>query len=162
MDWTTLLFSFNGRINRGKYWLALLIYVVVWAVFSFAAVASLGGFDSDRLFQVVGTGLLLWAIAFGIFVASAWSSVATAIKRLHDRDRSGWWIPVIWFGPGVLNVIGSFRADALGFICYLAAFVVSVWAFVELGCLRGTAGPNPYGPDPLAERFLPNPITPRP
>src|SRR6266487_727368 len=26
---------------------------------------------------------------------------------------------------------------------------ISVWAFVELGCLRGTPGPNRYGPDPL-------------
>ena len=66
MDWTTLLFSFNGRINRGKYWLALLIYLV-------------------------GGSLLL----------------------------------------------------------SLAAGVIAIWAFIELGCLRGTPGANQYGPDPL-------------
>ena len=33
MDWTTLLFSFKGRINRGKYWLAVLIYMAVWTAF---------------------------------------------------------------------------------------------------------------------------------
>jgi uncharacterized membrane protein YhaH (DUF805 family) len=32
----------------------------------------------------------------------------------------------------------------------LASLAISIWAFVELGCLRGTAGPNKYGPDPLA------------
>jgi uncharacterized membrane protein YhaH (DUF805 family) len=27
--------------------------------------------------------------------------------------------------------------------------VLGIWGFVELGCLRGTAGPNRFGPDPL-------------
>ena len=40
MDWTTLLFSFNGRINRAKYWLAVLIYVVVWTAFIAGCFAS--------------------------------------------------------------------------------------------------------------------------
>jgi uncharacterized membrane protein YhaH (DUF805 family) len=31
----------------------------------------------------------------------------------------------------------------------LAAFVVSIWGLVELGFLRGTSGPNRFGPDPL-------------
>jgi uncharacterized membrane protein YhaH (DUF805 family) len=31
----------------------------------------------------------------------------------------------------------------------LVAFAISIWGFVELGCLRGTDGPNTYGPDPL-------------
>jgi uncharacterized membrane protein YhaH (DUF805 family) len=32
----------------------------------------------------------------------------------------------------------------------LVAFAITVWAFVELYCLRGTTGPNRFGPDPLA------------
>jgi uncharacterized membrane protein YhaH (DUF805 family) len=28
--------------------------------------------------------------------------------------------------------------------------IVGIWFFIELGCLRGTAGDNQYGPDPLA------------
>jgi uncharacterized membrane protein YhaH (DUF805 family) len=31
----------------------------------------------------------------------------------------------------------------------LAAFVISVWLFVQIGFLRGTSGPNRFGPDPL-------------
>ena len=31
----------------------------------------------------------------------------------------------------------------------VAAFAISVWLFVEIGFLRGTQGPNRFGPDPL-------------
>ncbi len=31
----------------------------------------------------------------------------------------------------------------------LGSFAISIWGFVEIGCLRGTEGPNQYGPDPL-------------
>jgi uncharacterized membrane protein YhaH (DUF805 family) len=36
-----------------------------------------------------------------------------------------------------------------GFIILLAAAAIAIWGFVELGCLRGTPGPNRYGADPL-------------
>lgn len=151
MDLTTLLFSFNGRINRGKYWLAVLIYFLVWVAFIAGTVSWLGGFNADRLFSFVGTGLLLWVVAIGLFLACAWSGVVTGIKRLHDRGKSGWWIVVFWLGPSALSGIGSTSHASTSFVFHLAGFAVSVWAFVELGCLRGTAGPNEYGPDPLAE-----------
>jgi len=58
-------------------------------------------------------------------------SLAIAIKRYHDRDKSGWWILILFI-------------PLVGFI----------WFLIELGCLPGTPGPNRYGPDPLgAEPF---------
>jgi uncharacterized membrane protein YhaH (DUF805 family) len=33
----------------------------------------------------------------------------------------------------------------------IAMIVLVIWAFIELGCLRGTPGPNRFGPDPLAQ-----------
>ena len=59
-------------------------------------------------------------------------SLAVAIKRYHDRDKSGWWI-LILFVP----IIGL------------------IWYVVELGFLRGTPGPNRYGPDPLGAEPIP-------
>jgi uncharacterized membrane protein YhaH (DUF805 family) len=41
-----------------------------------------------------------------------------------------------------------------GFVLHLVSFAITVWAFVELGCLRGTVGPNRYGPDPLEPAAL--------
>lgn len=151
MDWTTLLFSFNGRINRGKYWLAVLIYFLVWTVFVIGAISWVGGFDSDRLFSFVGTGLLLWAIALAMVILCTWSGIATGIKRLHDRNKSGWWILVFWLGPSVLSGASTTSSASSMFVFNIAGFALTVWAFVELGCLRGTQGPNEYGPDPLSE-----------
>ena len=56
MDWTTLLFSFNGRINRGKYWLAVLIYMVVWTTFIAGSLIWLGGLNFDNLLRLAGAG----------------------------------------------------------------------------------------------------------
>jgi uncharacterized membrane protein YhaH (DUF805 family) len=39
----------------------------------------------------------------------------------------------------------------VNFILALAAFALSIWGFIEIGCLRGSAGANSYGPDPLIE-----------
>ena len=151
MDWTTLLFSFTGRINRGKYWLALLIYVLAWIAFIAAALMWLGGFNTDRLFSFVGAALLVWLGAIVLAVAGTWSGFATGIKRLHDRGKSGWWIVLFWFGPSVLSGSNSAMPDMPGSsILALAGSAIAIWGFIELCCLRGTPGPNPYGPDPLA------------
>jgi uncharacterized membrane protein YhaH (DUF805 family) len=149
MDGTTLLFSFKGRINRGKYWLAILIYTVIWIAFIAAAVMWLGGFDTERLFSMVGAAILLWLAAIILIVAGTWSGVATGIKRLHDREKSGWWILLFWLGPSVLSGIGSTSSASTSFVFHIASFAVTIWAIVELGFLRGTLGPNEYGPDPL-------------
>jgi uncharacterized membrane protein YhaH (DUF805 family) len=150
MDWTTLLFSFNGRINRGKYWLAVLIYMVVWTVFIAAIFMWIGKLNLDNLFSIAGGALLFWLIGFILFIAGAWSGFAVGVKRLHDRDKSGWWILLFWLGPGILGGWPSAAPDlGGGLILSLAATAIAIWAFVELGCLPGTPGPNQYGPDPL-------------
>ncbi len=94
-----------------------------------------------------------------LFIAGTWSGIAVGIKRLHDRDKSGWWLLLFWLGPSVLssgnlspNGIGDIGSNA---ILGLAAFVLMVWGFIELGCLKGTAGPNSYGPDPLGPQTQP-------
>jgi uncharacterized membrane protein YhaH (DUF805 family) len=37
------------------------------------------------------------------------------------------------------------------YVLALAAFALTIWGFVEIGGLRGTAGSNTYGPDPLLQ-----------
>jgi hypothetical protein len=50
----------------------------------------------------------------------------------------------------VLGSIANTSEQSLaGFVLGLASFVISIWALVELGSLRGAVGPNRYGPDPL-------------
>jgi uncharacterized membrane protein YhaH (DUF805 family) len=118
-----------------------LIWFVVWAAVVGAA------------FGLAMIGSYGWVMPVVIFVLllvpAVLSGVATGVKRLHDRDKSGWWLLLFYLGPGLLDGIGR-GAGSIGLIFSLASFAISIWALVELGCLRGTDGPNTYGPDPLA------------
>jgi uncharacterized membrane protein YhaH (DUF805 family) len=157
MDLTTLLFSFSGRINRGKFWLANLIYILVSTVFVIACIGWLGGVNPDNLFSLAGGALGIWAAALILFAAGTWSGLATGIKRLHDRGKSGWWILLFWLGPSVLGSANSTMPDTTGaMILPFAGTIVGIWGLIELGFLRGTRGPNIYGPDPLE---IPAPVT---
>jgi len=56
-----------------------------------------------------------------------WPALAVSVKRWHDRDKSGAWVLL-----NLLPVIGW------------------LWALLDNGFVRGTVGPNRYGPDPLS------------
>ena len=60
----------------------------------------------------------------GIFALVALiPAIIVYIKRFHDRDKSGWWVLI-----GLIPIIGS------------------IWLLIELGFLKGTPGPNRFGP----------------
>ena len=123
---TNLLFGFQGRANRAKFWLVALAIFVVEAIL-FAILGSNVAMSDDpqealaRMGPVTSIVLLL----FGILVT--WISIAVGIKRFHDRNKSGVWVLIIF-----VPVIGS------------------LWYLIECGFLKGTTGPNNYGPDPVA------------
>jgi uncharacterized membrane protein YhaH (DUF805 family) len=139
MDYRTLLFSYEGRISRAKYWSAWLIWLVVWCV------ALVFAFLFGGLLGVVGLALLLLV---GVFAIMSW--IAVGLKRLHDRNKSGWWLVLFYAAPAILAVAAPPTGIAGNFLLILS-FAIEIWMFVELGCLRGSAGPNRYGPDPLGD-----------
>jgi len=159
-----LFLGFSGRINRGKYWLTLVVWLLIWIVailiFLVSSLAILGSNLRDgslpspedlaaflRLIRDYG---ILSLIILAFVIVSWISALAIGIKRLHDRDRSGWWIVVFYFGPAVLAAAQTSSDGALAsLVLGLGAFAVSIWSLVELGFLRGTSGPNRFGPDPL-------------
>ena len=153
---TALLFTFTGRINRAKYWLAVVIYLAITILLIAIGLIMFG--DSllaidDEAADEIAAGLLSRGVGFTLIVLVVYipmviSGFMVGIKRLHDRDKSGWWLLVFYVLPGLLNMIGE--TLAAGWIFALASFAVSIWALIELGILRGTAGPNRFGPDPLA------------
>lgn len=149
MDWTTFFFRVNGRINRAKFWLASLIYTIVLIALVAAFIVSLGDFDRTRIGDLVGTSLLFIAISGVAFLTLLWSSFATAIKRLHDRSKSGWWVLVFWVLPSILGIAADSMSGIGSLVLNAASILLSIWGFVEVACLRGTQGPNEYGPDPL-------------
>ena len=148
MNWGQLFFNFNGRVNRAKFWLAALIFAainVVMAVLDYVT-------DQSVVFQALN-GMLSIVILI--------SSIAVGVKRLHDRNKSGWYLLLFYLVPSILVVIGvligAFVEDStiIATVLGLLAFAIGVWAFVEMGCLRGTIGVNQYGPDPVAPATIP-------
>jgi uncharacterized membrane protein YhaH (DUF805 family) len=153
---TTLLFTFTGRINRAKYWLAVAIYLAITTLLIAIGMIMFGNSllaigdeeTDDIVVGLLSRGIGFTLIVLVVYIPMVISGFMVGIKRLHDRNKSGWWLLVFYVLPGALNTIGDILAA--GWIFTLASFVVSLWALVELGILRGTAGPNRYGPDPLA------------
>lgn len=137
-----LLFSFRGRINRLPYWLVSLAMLTVMA--TVFALVGVSGVWRSAMF------LLL------LLIPSIWIGVALSTKRLHDRNKSAWWLVIFYVLPGILEGVEEFAGDA-GIVLLIASLALSIWALVELGFLRGTPGPNHYGPDPLA---VASPATP--
>jgi uncharacterized membrane protein YhaH (DUF805 family) len=119
MEWATLPLKryaqFTGRARRKEYWsfflLILAAYIVAGIVDGILGMSTLVG-------GVYGPLTLLTALFFFI------PSLAVGVRRLHDTNRSGWWI-------------------LIGFIPLIGALVL-IYFFI----LEGTRGPNQYGPDP--------------
>lgn len=98
--------------------------------------------------RVVPVAVLLATLTF---LALIWIGLALGIKRLHDRDKSGWWLLLFYFVPSVLETIGAaILGSGAMFILGSIGAGISIWGLIEIGFLRGTSGQNSYGPDPLA------------
>jgi uncharacterized membrane protein YhaH (DUF805 family) len=133
------LFSFKGRIGRKSYWGTLLIF------FAYGFFVLVG---INAAAPHIGASILLyWGLVLALVVPVIVSVAAVGVKRLHDRNKSGWWLFVFYGVPAALVGIpgfGNASADVLGFGLMLS-FPFLVWAIVALGCRRGTIGPNVYG-----------------
>jgi uncharacterized membrane protein YhaH (DUF805 family) len=148
MNWGHLFFKFDGRVNRARFWAAGLVLAAINVVLAIVGYLT----DQNVIFQALN-GMLSIVILI--------ASLAVGVKRLHDRNKSGWYLLLFYFVPGVLAaagvLIGEFMEDATMIATVLTFLAVAfmVWAFIELGCLRGTVGANPYGPDPVAPATVP-------
>ena len=159
INWGNLLFGFSGRINRAKWWLSILVYIIVGVVA--AIIAAVVG-------ETVGNLVSLVAV-----IPQIWIALAAGAKRLHDLNRTAAWLVLFVLGPVVLIILffviagmdvvlalatGDLdaatlaRVGAIGAILGLLWLILAIWALIWLGCLRGTVGPNQYGPDPLEGR----------
>ncbi len=95
--------EFSGRASRKEYWLFSLWNLPIVFVLTLIALP---------LYVLYVLGILLPALAVGV-------------RRLHDTNRSAWWL-----------------------LLYIVPFGgIAVFVFL---CLKGTDGDNDYGPDPLA------------
>ena len=120
MSWFLLALNkyatFTGRSRRSEYWFFGLFYLIF--VVALAFVDGLAGtYD-----QASGAGLFSSIFALALFIPS----LAVAVRRLHDTDRSGWWLLI-----SLIPLIG--------------AIVILVFVLMD-----STPGENRYGPNPKA------------
>jgi uncharacterized membrane protein YhaH (DUF805 family) len=100
---------FSGRARRPEYWYWYLFVVLVTTLAAIVDLAIFGP-KAELISTLTGLGLLL-------------PSLAITVRRLHDIDRSGWWIYIT-----LLPVVGAI-------------------ILIVFHCLRSTPGPNRFGSD---------------
>lgn len=162
---------FDGRIGRRSWWIGTLIVMAVSLVLYFVIGGLMGGgltADPEKILEpgflegYMRQQALLQLIMLALV---AYPVTALMSKRLNDRDRPSWLKWLFWL-PSVLNIVLTFAGltmtateisgvmvpvpTALSTVLGIASAIIGLWALIELGFLRGTAGPNRHGPDPLA------------
>ena len=110
--------NFSGRASRSEFWLFFLFTFVVSLMLGFLDPLIVGEsfIDYDELFPPLST---IFTIAIII------PSIAVNVRRLHDVNRSGWWLLI------ELTVIGI--------------LLIFFW-----NCKKGDEGENRFGPKPIA------------
>lgn len=141
--------SFRGRANRQRYWLTALS--ICGLIFVSAIVAAM-------LASVPALALIVVPFWVAFFVAV----LANGVRRLHDRNKSAWWLLVFYVLPTILSVPfrlaehgGSDGLQAATGMLAVLGLPFSIWGLVELGFLKGTTGPNRFGEDPLGSPLEP-------
>ena len=125
MEWATLPLKryaeFTGRSRRKEYWMFVLLSIGIYVIARILdGIAGLNG-------VIAGTyGPITALAALGLLVPS----LAVSIRRLHDSDRSGWWLLL-----GLVPIVGE--------------IIVLIFMVLE-----GTRGANRFGADPKAGEVL--------
>ena len=148
-------FSLKGRANRLPYWV-----VTLSVLFGFLVLTALtfGLTDLSILDETVvddeGTATdASWTLV--ITIVYALLVLPVTARRLHDRAKSAWWllpylaVPSLIVEAGIYRPLGLNVPDDLVTLGNVVGYGLNLVALVDLGFLRGTDGPNRYGPDPL-------------
>lgn len=149
--------GFEGRINRQKWWMGVIILIVVGIVLYLILSAIMGtGFVMDASVATDPGAMAAYlqkAAWVGLIggVLLAYPYTAITVKRRHDRNNNGYDAMALT-GLQILSNVLAALGLALGpvsMVLGLIVLVLAIWTLVQAGFLKGTAGPNNYGPDPL-------------
>ncbi len=128
MKLTELMFSFQGRIGRGPYWLGTMLVWVYYAVafMAFNGLGGVGAIFSRNGAPVGGAGEFAESTGFAVLLiglaAIVWMDLAVQVKRWHDRNKPAHWV--------LISLIPGFG------LC---------WAIIECGLFPAAPGRNRYG-----------------
>lgn len=149
MEWMLMpyrrYFDFSGRSRRKEYWMFLLLWFVLSIVLGIAMFASLAGgmaaLSSGAVSPMAmgGGAMALWVVFLIVGVGSIIPSIAVQVRRLHDLDRSGWWLLGVVIALAIVNSIPE-----VGPFLYIIGYV----GWLAYNAMPGTPGPNRFGSDP--------------
>jgi len=141
LEWMILpfkrYFDFQGRSRRMEYWSFFLLNMIVYLVFG--GIMMAGGFSLAEMDGEMGAAppelgapFYLGAGLLGLYALAVFiPNLAVNVRRLHDRDMSGWWL----LGLVILSAVP------------VIGIIVSI-GWLVLMFLPGTPGANRFGPDP--------------
>jgi uncharacterized membrane protein YhaH (DUF805 family) len=112
-------FNFSGRAIRSEYW--------YWTLFVTIVSVVIGGID-----QMLNPGSqlgLFSAVDAIISLALFIPGLSVSVRRLHDIDRTGWWL-------------------------LLAFTIIGIFVLIYWACVPGTTGSNRFGPDPMPAKTV--------
>ena len=151
IDWATRPLKkyadFSGRAPRAEYWWFALAVIVCYVIVNI--VESLLGINQMVLGLYGPLMVLLW-------LGTLLPQIAVSVRRLHDTNRSGWWLLVVVIPYAILGFTmgqaaasggtsGLATAGIFGLIALVGAIVLLVFLV-----LPGNKGDNRFGPDPYA------------
>lgn len=149
----------------GLNWTRITEHTASWTSTTPTSGTSMGAMVSFPHMGPITSPLEWAAIALIAVLVLAYFVALFAVytKRLHDRNKAAIWLfpfLIIPWGLGILRFAALpmllesgryFGPLGIGWgSAHLLGTILGVWAFIELFCLRGTAGENRFGPDPLA------------
>ncbi len=174
MEWMILpfkrFFDFQGRSRRKEFWMYTLFVVIASIVLSILdSMLGLGGDMSGGADVTGGAAMASGALSGGLLanlfaLITLIPSLAVSVRRLHDTDRTGWWVLLPFlplFVGGVAMGIGAAQmvmggGNSMGTIAIvggglmLVGFVCAILLLVWY-CSSGTPGPNRFGEDPKGD-----------
>ncbi|WP_298331858.1 DUF805 domain-containing protein [Asticcacaulis sp.] len=169
--------DFNGRARRQEFWLFWLVQFLFFSVLNsivmalmFQSFSTISAQTDPSNFMFNPTFMILGQVGNVISLALLVPNLAVGVRRLHDTNRTGWWLilPAAAFMVGLVlflitnggqlaslftgkyenNPQAVFGVIGSGFLMvWLPTFVGSVVLFV-FNVLDGTPGANRFGPDP--------------
>jgi len=152
------LFTFQGRLRRGGWWLAFLVQLIIVVVAgSFAGLIVTGG-QPETVPPRDTADPSAVVIMLAAFVVATWISLATSVKRLHDLGVSGWWIVPLYVASTLGSAVSSAAPPGgglLGLLVSIVGLVLTFGPIVYLGAVPGQGGDNRFGPDPGGEAVPP-------
>lgn len=121
-------FCYTGRASRKEYWMTVLWYVISVFVLGGVSILLRLPIGPSESVQEIILAWLSYLIIIVLVLYVIWSFLvflSLGVRRIHDIGLSGWWI-------------------LIGLVPFFGAIVIFIFTLI-----RGNAGDNEYGPDPL-------------